>query len=110
MARRRAPRRDFWLDHLRRWREQGCTLKAYAQAHGLSVSALYAAKSSHQRALTKSPPQSLTRATLLPVQLAAQGRGEAIRISLANGVLLEVPSGLSAAEWAPLMMLLAAPS
>ena len=71
MARRRALRRDFWLDHLRRWREQGGTLKAYAQANGLSVGALYAAKSSHERASTKSLPQSLTRATLLSVQVAA---------------------------------------
>ena len=37
------PREQFWLDHLRTARKQGQTLKAYAQAHGLSVSALYTA-------------------------------------------------------------------
>ena len=104
MARRRAPRREFWLEHLRRWREQGGTLKAYGQANGLSVSALYAAKSNYEQASRKS--RSLTRATLLPVQLAEERRSEAIRIALPNGVLLEVPSGLSAGEWTPLMMLM----
>jgi hypothetical protein len=96
------------LEHLRRWREQGGTLKAYATANGLSVSALYAAKSSYERTSTKPASGSLTQTTLLPVRVATQRRQESIRISLPNGVLLEVPSGLSADEWAPLMMLVAA--
>ncbi len=43
------PRERFWLDHLAHGRQQGLTLKAYAQAHGLSVSALYTARSTLKR-------------------------------------------------------------
>ena len=110
MATPRAPRREFWLNHLRQWREQGGTLKAYAEANGLSVNALYAAKSSYEGAPSRNASKPVTNATLLPVQVSS-GRGvEAIRVSLPNGVLIEVPSGLSAPEWAPLMMLLATSS
>ena len=43
------PREQFWIDHLRTARQQGQTLKAYAQTHGLSVSALYTARSTLKR-------------------------------------------------------------
>lgn len=112
MATARAPRRAFWLNHLRQWREQGGTLKAYAEANGLSVSALYAAKSSYEGASSRKMSKPVSGTTLLPVQISAPSRdgGEAIRVLLPNGVVIEVPSGLSAAEWAPLMMLLATSS
>ena len=38
-------REQIWLDHLRACRRLGQTVKAYAMAHGLSVSALYTARS-----------------------------------------------------------------
>ena len=110
MATPHAPRREFWLNHLRQWREQGGTLKAYAEANGLSVSALYAAKSSYEGAPTRKASKPVTSATLLPVQVSS-GRGdESIRVYLPNGVVVEVPSGLTAPEWAPLMMLFATAS
>ena len=96
---RSTSRREFWLTHLERWREHGGTLKAYAEANGLSVSGLYEAR----RRRTKAAPAE--RATLLPVQLSAPPRAELIRIALPNGVLIEVPSGLDGDAWAPLLRL-----
>ena len=42
-------REQVWLDHARTAREQGLTLKAYAQAQGLPLSALYSAHSALKR-------------------------------------------------------------
>jgi len=99
MAARDTSRRAFWLKHLELWGERGGTLKAYAEANGLSVTGLYRARRSRAKA---TPP---ARATLLPVQLTAGRRAEVIRIALPNGVLVEVPAGLNASEWAPLLRL-----
>jgi hypothetical protein len=97
MAARDTSRRAFWLKHLELWRERGGTLKAYAEANGLSVRGLYDARRSRSQV---TPP---VRATLLPVQLSAGRGSEVIRIALPNGVLIEVPAGLSASEWTPLL-------
>jgi hypothetical protein len=42
-------RQRFWLEHVRRARESGQTLKAYARAQSISVSGLYAASSRFAR-------------------------------------------------------------
>jgi hypothetical protein len=104
MARRNTSRREFWLGHLERCREHGGTLKAYAEANGLAVAGLYNAKRIRAKA---TPP---ARATLLPVQLSTARRAEMIRIALPNGVLIEVPSGLSINEWGPLLRWCGQPS
>ena len=101
MAARDTSRRAFLLKHLELWRERGGTLKAYAEANGLSVTGLYNARRSRAKATAPAP----ARATLLPVQLTAARRTEVIRIALPNGVLVEVPAGLNASEWAPLLRL-----
>lgn len=99
MAARDTSRRAFWLKHLELWRERGGTLKAYAEANGLSVTGLYGARRSRAKA---TPP---ARATLLPVRVTGGRCTEVIRIALPNGVLIEVPAGLNASEWAPLLRL-----
>jgi transposase len=35
------PRHEFWFQHLRRCKEEGLTLKAYAEREGLTLSVLY---------------------------------------------------------------------
>ncbi len=52
------PRQRFWFEHLETCRAQGGPLKAYALAHDLSPSALYAAKCDlkRRRALPASAP------------------------------------------------------
>ena len=83
------PRERFWLDHLRSARRQGQTLKAYAQAHGLSVSALYTARSTLKRRGVVAEP-SASAPTLVPVHIPAAGA--AFRVHLPNGVVVEVAS------------------
>jgi hypothetical protein len=83
------PRQQFWLEHLRACAEQGLSLKAYAQANDLAPGALYAAKSALKRrgALASAPMPSAP--TFVPVRIA---RAEVVfRVSLPNGVVVEVP-------------------
>ncbi len=89
-SRARPKARDrFWLDHLRACREQRQTLKAYAQEHGLSVSALYNAHSTLKRrgVLTEPAPAA---PTFVPVHLSTGSA--AFRVHLPNGVVVEVPA------------------
>ena len=110
MATRESPRRAFWLEHLRRAREQGGTLKAYAEANELTASALYAAKSAYENRPKATHPKAKGAARLLPVQLGADTPSASIRIALPNGLRIEVPSTLSVDEWRPLLTLLSAAS
>lgn len=50
-------RQEFWLDHLRVWRAQDMSLRAYAAANGLSSSSLYRARRRRKRRGLLSEPQ-----------------------------------------------------
>ena len=107
MARQGTPRRDFWLSHLRKWRAQGGTMKAYAKANDLPVDNFYAAKSAYARGLTQGKCAGAMRepqVTLLPVQVAprAQSR-EPVTVSLPNGVRTEVPGLVDVQQWRALL-------
>ena len=93
------PREQFWLDHLRAARQQGQTLKAYAQAHGLSVGALYTARSTLKRRGVLSEPAAAP--TLVPVRIAPPGA--AFRVHLPNGVVVEVASHAESATCAAVL-------
>ena len=75
-------REQFWLNHLRACRRQGQTVKAYAKAHGLSVSALYTARSALKRrgVLSESSPSA---PTFVPVRIPTAT--PVFRVHLANG-------------------------
>ena len=107
MARQGTPRRDFWLTHLRKWRAQGGTMKAYAKANDLPVDNFYAAKSAYARGLTQSKRASVVsepQVTLLPVQVAPRPPSyEPVRVSLPNGVRIEVPGLVDAQQWRALL-------
>ncbi len=107
MAKQSSPRREFWLTHLRQWHAQGGTMKAYAQANELSVDNFYAAKSAYAREPAPRQRTAVTKApsvTLLPVQVASHGAGpESLRVSLANGVHIEVPGGVNVEQWRTLL-------
>ena len=94
------PRERFWLDHLRTARREGKTLKAYAQAHGLSVSALYTARSTLKRRGVLSEPAA-SAPTLVPVRIAPAGA--AFRVHLPNGVVVEVASHVESAVCAAVL-------
>ena len=88
-------REQVWLDHLRAAREQGQTLKAYARAQGLSVSALYSAHSALKRRGVLSEPAP-PAPTFVPVRITPAAA--AFRVHLSNGVVVEVaPHAESAA-------------
>ena len=76
-------RDPFWLDHLRACREQRQTLKAYAQEHGLSVSAHSTLK--RRGVLTDPAPAA---PTFVPVRIPTVSA--AFRVHLPNGVVVEV--------------------
>jgi len=87
-------------------REHGGTVKAYAEANGLSAGVLYAAKSAEKVRDKRARSRTTTAARLLPVQLATVAPPAPVRIALPNGMRIEVPSTLSADEWRPLLTLL----
>ena len=92
-------RQRFWLEHLR-----ACgvgSLKAYAEANGLSVSALYEAKSRFKR-LGLLGPAKTSRFTR--VEAAAP---TLCRVRLPNGVFVEV--ACEPAHWKTLLASVAAP-
>ena len=84
------PRQRFWLEHLEACRAQGGSLKAYALAHDLSPSALYAAKSDlKRRSALSASTLPVPAPKLLPVHIS---RGAPMfRVLLPNGVVVEVP-------------------
>ena len=98
---RRTARDRFWLEHLRTCREHGQTLKAYAQTHGLSVSALYAAHSALKRRGVLSEPGAASAPTFVPVRIAPAGA--AFRVHLPNGVVVEVPAHAASAACATVL-------
>ncbi len=87
----RTPRQRFWLEHLEACREQGLSLKAYARAHNLSLTALYAAKASLKRRGTSAEP-SKPAPKLVPVRVAPGA--SMIRVLLPNGVVVELPESI----------------
>ena len=93
-------REQVWLDHVRAAREQGHTLKAYAQAQGLSLSALYSAHSALKRrgVLTETAPSA---PTFVPVRITPAGA--AFRVHLPNGVVVEVASHAESAACAAVL-------
>lgn len=104
MAKQGRSRREFWVSHLRRWRAQGGTMKAYAQANGLAVGTFYAAKSAYSRGLPQSSHATVPvepKVTLVPVQRAAVPAS--IRVSLPNGVCIEVPGIVDGGQWRALL-------
>lgn len=98
IARHSAPRRQFWLEHIEACAADGGSTKAYAEAHGLSVASLYAAKSRY--APLRSSSQEVG-----PVRDGGRQGGRFVRVTpamtkhtkriacrahLANGTLVEL--------------------
>ena len=85
----RTPRQRFWLEHLKTCREQGLSLKAYARAHDLSLTALYAAKASLKKRRDTSTEPSKVATKLVPIRVAPTAA--MVRVLLPNGVVVELP-------------------
>ena len=95
-------RQRFWLEHLR-----ACgsgPLKAYAEANGLSVSALYAAKAQLKRRGLLEPAKASRFARI--VREDGAGAPTLCRVRLVNGVMVEV--ACEPGQWPSLLGSLAA--
>ena len=93
-----------WLEHLQTWREQGGTLKAYAEANGLSVTGLYSARKALS-ARGAFEARKRTAPTFLPVRL--QPGPSPLRVVFPNGVVVELPAGGDINQCAALVSTLA---
>lgn len=86
-------REQFWVNHLERCAARGQRLSHYASEHGLSIGALYEAKAR----LRRSGVWPLSGPRFVRVETAA-GTGTVVaqslyRVSLPNGVVVEVAGG-----------------
>ena len=104
----RGTRRAFWISHIERAREQGVSLKAYAQTHELSLNQLYA-YSSAQRQGAQAPRPASSSSTAngaprwLPVQLKHETSEGSIRVRLASGATIELSRDVSPEHWRVLL-------
>jgi len=87
-----------WLNHLKACEAQGCSSVVYARSHGLSVTALYAARTELTQRGAFSPVRpsggsGVTPApvTFVPVELRTTPAVQVLRVVLPNGVVIEVP-------------------
>jgi hypothetical protein len=89
-----SPRLRYWLAHLQACAQQGVSLSAYASTQGLKVGALYEAKS-RLRKQGAWPPSGarFMRVQAPSVSANESPRGSLFRVSLRNGVVVEVAGG-----------------
>ncbi|MDH3281660.1 MAG: hypothetical protein OEQ18_11090 [Gammaproteobacteria bacterium] len=88
-------KQGYWLERIRECEESGQTTKAYADAHSLSVTAMYTwRKRLVKRGLWPSRSERFGR-----VQLTDVGRSSSEwRITLPNGVQVEFSGSVNGAE------------
>jgi transposase-like protein len=88
-------RQQYWLEWVRECEESGLTTKAYAEAHALSTSALYAwRKRLSQRGLW---PSQAGRFDRIQVSTLTRSSSE-WRITLPNGVQVEFCGSVDGAQ------------
>jgi len=109
MAKGSTSRREFWISHLNKWRVQGGTMKAYAQANDLAVGSLYEARRrarAGERAQEQPAPSGVS---FLPVRVAREAREEAVRVRLPNGIVVTVPLDVESSAWSSVRELFGTP-
>ena len=89
-----SPRLRYWLAHLQACAQQGVSLSAYASAQGLKIGALYEAKSRLRKRGAWPPAGArFVRVQAPPVSAKEALQTSLFRISLRNGVVVEVAGG-----------------
>ena len=92
---------QFWLGHVEACEATGLSMKSYAERHGLNLQNFYGWKGQLKKLGALSPATSSTDANpFAPVAVVASPEprvtsGPGARISLANGIMIEVPAGVS---------------
>ena len=87
----------FWLGHVEACLASGVSMKGYAERHGLNLQSFYCWKGQLKKRGVLSPRTSSTAANaMIPVAFAAAPKPRpSARLSLANGITIEVPAGVS---------------
>ena len=84
------PRQRYWCEHLQACTARGMSLAGYAAAEGLSLGALYEAKSRlRQRGLWPVSEARFVRVQGTPRQASSPATTTLCRVSLPNGVVVE---------------------
>jgi len=91
------PTQQFWLGHVEAFEVAGVSTRSYAERHGLNLQNFYCWKGQlKKRGLLSSTSSSTDANAMMPVAFVASPEPRPIaRISLANGITIEVPSGAS---------------
>lgn len=99
----------FWLDHIKAWSSSGLSMREYADRHGFDAQEFYRWKrhlktrgvlpEHPERCAATEQSEPFIRAAISPAVSSpppqSQGGVCAARISLANGITIEVPSGIA---------------
>ena len=92
---------QFWLGHVEACEAAGVSMKSYAEQHGLNLQSFYCWKGQlKKRGLLSPTPSPTDDNAMLPVAIVASpeprvATAPSARLSLANGITIEVPSGVS---------------
>ena len=87
---------QFWLGHVEACAAAGVSMKTYAERYELNLQSFYCWKGQlKKRGLLSSPVSSTDNNAMLPVAFVASPEPcPGARILLANGITIEVPSGV----------------
>ena len=89
-----SPRLRYWLAHLQACARRGMSVSAYASAQGLKVGALYEAKSRLRKQGAWPPSVArFVRVQASPAGAKEGSRASLFRVSLPNGVVVEMAGG-----------------
>jgi len=88
-------KQQYWLDHVQACDRAGLSMRSYAEANGLSLTALYSWKATLRRkgALDAAKPRLFQRATVVGGRTSGD-----CRLVLPSGLALEVGAGTEP-EW-----------
>jgi hypothetical protein len=95
------PTQQFWLGHIEACAAAGVSMKTYAERHGLNLQSFYCWKGQlKKRGLLSRSTSSTDDNAMLPVRFVASREPcvmsrPSARISLSNGITIEVPPGVS---------------
>ena len=93
-------RQQYWLDHLEACERTGQTTKAYAQAHGLSISMMYSwrKKLVHRGILSRCSGTSLAKGFARVQVVDTQSPASEWNIVLLNGVQIGISGAVDEAS------------
>ena len=84
----------IWLTHVEACAAAGCSMKAYAEEHGLDLQSFYLWKGRLKKfgLVACRPDQAIPRLQVLPLDAPAyRSDNRRTRIELANGITIEAP-------------------